>query len=84
MGYWDKMITQNEANKLSENFINMLADRKFYQADAAFEYAKLIAYHQIAVCDWTVINAAIINRWSLSGLKRVKIMAWNNLEVIYG
>ena len=29
--------------------------------------------------DWTRINRAIITRWSMSGLERVKKMAWREL-----
>ena len=30
--------------------------------------------------DWPKINKIIINRWSVSGLSRVKEMAWKQIE----
>ena len=34
--------------------------------------------------DWTRVNAAIIEKWSLSGLKRIKEMAWKIIEMPEG
>jgi hypothetical protein len=43
------------------------------QADVAQTYAWAI---QRGDADWRVVNEAIIERWSKSGLSRIKRMAW--------
>lgn len=44
---------------------------------AAKDYASLFITGQT---EWKEINAAIIKRWSESGLRRVKKMAWQIIE----
>lgn len=54
-----------------------LADKDFKQKDIALSYAILLRQRdepEVATC-WPKVNAAIIERWSMSGLKRVKKMA---------
>lgn len=43
------------------------------QADVAQRYAWAIQRGDV---DWKAVNEAIIARWSVSGLKRIKRMAW--------
>lgn len=49
------------------------------QADVAREYADLIL---LGNTDWLALNTAIKSRWSVSGLVRVKTMAWKIVEQI--
>jgi hypothetical protein len=48
------------------------------QAVIAEDYAEIILSGEEV--DWPNINAAIIKRWSLSGLRRVKAMAWRQVK----
>lgn len=60
-------------------------DFKVRQAEVARMYADLIDAH----CDdtatdyphWATLNALIISTWSISGLLRVKTMAWKIVKV---
>lgn len=47
------------------------------QRDAAQIYAIYIGDESIT---WATVNQAIVDHWSLSGLERVKGMAWKALE----
>lgn len=56
-------------------------DTSLRQRDVARSYAQgLLLMHAGVELDWKVINRAIIDRWSLNGLVRVKEMAWKQLE----
>ncbi len=48
---------------------------KLKQKDVAMTYA--LALRSSAPTDWRTINTAIIDRWSKSGLDRIKKMAWS-------
>ena len=48
-----------------------------HQKDVANEYAKLLIAFDIEIA---LINRAIIERWSRSGLIKVKTMAWKIAE----
>jgi hypothetical protein len=43
------------------------------QADIALTYALALDAGEV---DWSTVNLAIIDRWSVSGLEHVKAMAW--------
>jgi len=45
------------------------------QKDIAQTYA--LALKSSDTTDWAKVNAAIIKRWSRSGLKRIKHLAWS-------
>jgi hypothetical protein len=49
------------------------------QKDVALTYAMAIktAAAKVEDPDWKTINEAIIARWSMSGLERIKKMAWD-------
>jgi hypothetical protein len=47
------------------------------QAEVIPYYATLLSQHGVR---WSELNAAIISRWSLSGLKRIKREAWRTLQ----
>lgn len=58
-----------------------IGDRSFRQKDIAYTYYLIMLYATDPdAVDWASINQAIIDRWSVSGLKRVKKMAWKNME----
>jgi hypothetical protein len=72
----------SETKEWEDEFLSFLCSKNFYQKDAAKEYSNLIFAGQVLGndIDWDKINKAIINRWSMSGLRRVKEMAWSILK----
>ena len=48
------------------------------QKSIALTYA--LAINSSETKDWKAINDAIIKRWSVSGLERIKKMAWKRIE----
>jgi hypothetical protein len=57
--------------------MNEIEGKQFTRKDVAKTYAILI---QCGHKDWTVINEAIIKRWSGSGWQWIKTQAWKRLE----
>lgn len=59
-----------------------LESRKVTQASVALTYAFCIKndHDKYEAVDWPKINNAIIERWSASGLRRVKEMAWKRIK----
>jgi hypothetical protein len=55
--------------------LNEIASKEMYQRDVAKTYA--LALRSSYPTDWAKVNAAIIARWSISGLDRIKNMAWS-------
>lgn len=51
-----------------------IADETYTQSDIADHYAR--ALESSGRFPWTEINQSIIARWSVSGLERIKKMAW--------
>lgn len=47
------------------------------QAEVAEEYASAL---RNAPVDWTRVNQAIIQRWSVAGLKNIKRLAWREVQ----
>jgi len=61
-----------------ENVIKQEIEAKAKQKTIALTYAfALVASYEV---DFRTINQMIIKRWSLSGLDRVKKMAWKLVE----
>ena len=54
--------------------LNEISHKELKQKDIALTY--MLAIRSSDKTDWKSVNEAIIKRWSLSGLKRVKDMAW--------
>ena len=52
-----------------------IADKRFKQRNIAQTYA--LALRSSYNTDWATVNKAIIERWSLSGLERIKNWAWD-------
>ena len=53
-----------------------IQDKTLNQINIALTYATAIHADPIAKFNWEKVNNAIINRWSKSGLLRVKKLAW--------
>ena len=52
-----------------------IGDKQCKQKDIAKTYA--LAINSSESTDWKAVNLAIIDRWSRSGLERIKSMAWS-------
>lgn len=52
-----------------------IAMPEIHQKDIAQSYA--LALRSSEKIDWAVINKAIIDRWSMAGLKKIKTMAYD-------
>lgn len=57
--------------------MNEIEDKRFKRQQVADTYAILI---QKGHKDFAAINQAILNRWSMSGLRWIKTQAWKQLE----
>ena len=55
-----------------------IQEYKLVQKSVALTYVFCI--RQQSEVDFGVVNRAIIERWSMSGLKRIKKMAWKHIE----
>jgi len=53
-----------------------IADRRFKRNDVAITYSMALRSSERDTVDWKVVNDAIMERWSLSGLCYVKERAW--------
>ena len=58
----------------TEVLLQEIADKRYKRNDCAKTY-------RMALCssdktDWSAVNTAIINRWSVSGLEYIKNLAW--------
>ncbi len=65
----------------SQVILREIADKQMKQKDIALTYAMAIkSKHEKADdFEWGPINEAIIARWSMSGLERIKKRAWDIL-----
>ena len=61
---------------LEETIMQEIADRAMTQRDVAQTYAIMIRQCGPDGADWARINRAIMDRWSASGLERIKRLAW--------
>ena len=50
------------------------------QAEVIGYYANLLRVGHAQDVRWGELDAAIVSRWSLSGLKRIKREAWRTLQ----
>ena len=55
-------------------------DRTKKRDDIAMAYAREL--HGESLVDWPAVNAAVIERWSRSGLSYIKKRAWRIYEVV--
>jgi hypothetical protein len=65
-----------------EKFAELIQSPLCKQVNAALLYSELIDKEQrkIGQVDWTVINRLVVDKWSVSGLEKIKIMAWQLVE----
>jgi len=61
---------------LAETICGEIANSQRKQADIAFLYATALSSIEPTAPDWREINTAILNRWSMSGLEKIKAKAW--------
>jgi hypothetical protein len=54
--------------------LNEISHKEIKQKDVAITYR--FALKSSDQTDWESVNQAIIKRWSMAGLKRIKDMAW--------
>ena len=66
-----------ELKDITNTIIHEIEVLRLTQSQVAITYA--LAIKSSDKVDWHKINAAIIKRWSMSGLNRVKTMAWKGL-----
>lgn len=63
-----------------QTIIEEIRDPDMKQRDVAMTYRLAMEAEQHGkVVDWSKVNALIIQRWSKSGLKRIKEMAWKGV-----
>ena len=58
----------------TQTILNELGHPEIKQRSVALTYA--LAIRSREATDWEAVNKAIIDRWSISGLERIKRMAW--------
>jgi threonine synthase len=72
------MSTRIELADCENVLLREIADKRLKQADVALTFAMAMASSEEV--NWPRVNEAIIERWSISGLRRVKEMAWKRFE----
>ena len=58
-----------------ETILREIADKSLKQRDVAQTYRLIMESSECATTDWKAINIAIIERWSVAGLKAIKAAA---------
>lgn len=59
----------------TETLLNEIACKKANRKDIAKTY--FLSMKSSETVNWKVVNAAIVNRWSINALHFIKILAWN-------
>jgi hypothetical protein len=65
-----------EMHNPQRQILKEIDEYRMSQKVVAATYGLILALGQEKEVDWAVVNAAIVARWSKSGLNRVKEMAW--------
>ncbi len=60
-----------------QTLLREIEDKFFKRLDIAKTYALAMKSSECSSVDWAKVNAAIIERWSLSGLVYIKNQAWS-------
>ena len=84
IGETEKQLTQDQVDKAIEEIIEKIKNTENKQSYIIEEYAKLLYHRQSSAgrdFNWPAVNKAIIERWSLSGLERIKEDAWAVLDI---
>ena len=66
---------QTELMDCTNVLLREIEDKRFKQRDIAQTYA--LSLRSSFETDYKKVNCAIIDRWSVSGLIRIKEMAWS-------
>ena len=64
--------------QMQDQFLVILLSPKCKQINAALLYSQMLL-HKDSI-DWQIIDQAIIDKWSESGLGKIKNMAWQIIE----
>lgn len=64
-----------ELANCTKTLLGEIADKGFKQKSVAMTYALVLRSDEPT--DWKIVNRAIIDRWSVSGLNRIKKVAWS-------
>jgi hypothetical protein len=64
-----------ELGNCTQHLLREIADKEFTRRDVAQSYA--LAMRSSEETDWTKVNRAIIDRWSVSALEFIKAQAWS-------
>ncbi len=67
-----------ELMNTTEQLLRDINEYKLTQKEVAQNYALSIC--SIYETDWVEVNAAIVERWSMAGLVRIKNIAWNKID----
>lgn len=59
--------------------LEYVGNRNLYRKHVAEAYSRAL-HHQITKVDWKTVNAAIVKRWSQSGLEYIKRLAWRKSD----
>ena len=63
-----------------ETILNEIKHKECKRNDLSLTYAFIISSSERDKVNWSIINKAIIDRWSLSGLYYIKNRAWKLLK----
>lgn len=64
---------------MTSRFVQEIRKAKV-QADVIPEYAHKLQEYRTQYVDWPFINQAIITRWSMTGLMKIKKAAWERVD----
>jgi hypothetical protein len=67
------MSPEESGKKTTNELVDVIADRGLKQKDIARLYSCALS---IPCVDWYLVNRAILARYSMSGLQRIKDLAW--------
>ncbi len=78
-----QQIVNNSLNKMlnksnTDILLNRILNDKLNQRDIAKVYRRILKSKSYT--NWKDVNKAIVKRWSMSGLKRIKYMAWSGIN----
>lgn len=57
----------------TEQLLVAIADKRMFRDDIALDYALCLNDPEV---DWRRVNEAILDRWSMAGLRYIKARAW--------
>lgn len=66
-----------ELIQCEDTLLREIADKSLKRRSIAKTYALALASSECRTIDWSKVNAAIIARWSVSGLEWIKKQAWS-------